>query len=165
MVKKETKVKVKKVALKVEKKTEVVEVKKEKMTERIIRKKVFVTYPIGDFLIRVKNAAKGSRNVVLVPGTKLIESVAKVLKAEGYIDKIEKDGTEIKVTLAMRHKETVLLGVELISKPGLRQYIKASEIAAKRGPETYIISTPLGILSSREAVKKNVGGEVIAKVW
>jgi small subunit ribosomal protein S8 len=139
--------------------------KKTEKTNKVNRRGTIIGYPVGDFLIRVKNAATSTKKEVKAPYTKLIGEVAKVLKNEGYIDMVEAKDREIYVKLTMRRKEPVLLGLELISTPGLRQYISAEELGLKRGPEMYILSTPQGVLASRAAIKKNVGGELIAKVW
>lgn len=126
---------------------------------------VALNYPIGDFLIRIKNAGLAGNKVVEVPETKFIKSVAVAMKRMGYLDKVEsKDGT-LTVSLAFISKEPVLLDIKLVSKPGRRVYMNVDEIESKRGPETYIVSTPEGVLSSGEVIKKRVGGEVIAKVW
>lgn len=124
-----------------------------------------VNYPVGDFLIRVKNAALAGRFEIVTPMTKMIVATAEVLKSEGFVSSIEQKEGELVITLRKHAKEPVLLGLTLISRPGLRQYMNFNEIMSKKGPEVYIISTPVGVISSRAAKKKVVGGEVIAKVW
>ena len=57
------------------------------------------------------------------------------------------------------------MNIKLISKPGLRIYLGADEIAKKKSPSIYLVSTPKGVISSLQAVKERVGGEVIAEIW
>lgn len=58
-----------------------------------------------------------------------------------------------------------MINLKLVSKPGLRIYMTADELEKKKGPSIYLISTPLGIISARQAIKSRVGGEVIAEIW
>ncbi len=123
-----------------------------------------VNYPVGDFLIRVKNAAMAKNREVEVKSTKLIKEVAKVLKNLGYLEKVEEGNGQIKVRLAFRQREPVLINLRLVSKPGLRVYMGADELESIKKPTFFIISTSQGVLSNKEALKKRVGGEVIAEV-
>ncbi len=127
--------------------------------------KGFVNYAVGDFLIRFKNAAKAGKKTITAPRTKLTLAVSEVLKSEGYVSEIVKTEDKITLTFARFAKEPVLMGLKLVSRPGLRQYIKFDELYVKRGPEIYILSTPKGVMSSKQAIKKVVGGEIIAKIW
>lgn len=122
-------------------------------------------YSLGDFLTRIKNAALARKRSFSVDNTKLINQVANVLKEEGYLDDIKKDDGKLIVSLKYHRKEPVLIGLKLISKPGLRIYMKVDEIEKKRGPEIYIVSTPKGVMSSRKVIKNRLGGEVLVKVW
>jgi len=121
-------------------------------------------YPVGDFLIRVKNAALAKGKKLTVPSTLAISAVAQSLKKLGFFDDVKKDKNELSVTLTYKNKKPVLMDLKLISKPGLRIYMGVGEIEKKKGPSLYLISTPKGIVSSREAVKERIGGEVIAEV-
>lgn len=120
-------------------------------------------YPVGDFITRVKNAALSNAKEVRVRQTKLIKSVANTLKREGFLSDVKEDGEDLVVKIAYAKKEPILINLELVSKPGLRIYKTVEELASEKGPELYIISTSRGVLSSNEAMKKNIGGEVIAK--
>ena len=123
-----------------------------------------INYPIGDFLVRIKNAVLARNREVVVEKTKLIVAVAKVLKKSGYLSDFQERKGEVIVRLAYRKKEPVILDMKLVSKPGLRVYKNVDELEKKRGPSTYIISTSKGILTSNEAIKKRVGGEVIVEI-
>jgi len=125
----------------------------------------FINYPLGDFVIRIKNAALARRKEVSVKNIKVIKELAKVLKKEGIINDIKKADDALIMNIAYRRKEPVLLDIKLISRPGLRVYINVDELAAIRSPSYYIVSTPKGLLTSKEAIKNRVGGEVIAEIW
>lgn len=122
------------------------------------------TYSLGDFLIQVKNASMAKNKELTVSANKQIVAMAGCLKKLGYLDEVKKDGKNLKLTLAFRYKRPVLMNLKLVSKPGLRIYAKADEIVEKKGPSIFVISTPKGILSSKEAIKARLGGEVIAEL-
>ena len=126
---------------------------------------VMVGYPVGDFLIRVKNAALARQKEVVVQRTKLIEATAKALVKEGYLDEVKKEGEDIKVRLTFRAKEPEMLGLKLISKPGLRVYVGVEELAKRRKPSTIFLSTPNGVVTGKDAIKGRVGGEAIFEIW
>ncbi len=121
-------------------------------------------YPIGDFLIRIGNAAIVGKEEIRVASTKLIKEAAIVLKKAGYLAEIEEKKGILTVRLAIKNKKPVLMRVKLVSRPGLRIYMGANEISKKKGPSKYLLTTPKGILLSNEAAKENVGGEVIAEI-
>jgi len=126
--------------------------------------KTFTNYSVGDFLVRVKNAAMARNKEVTYKANKQVIAVAESLKKLGYFDGIKKEKGMLSVSLAFKNKKPVLINLKLISKPGLRIYMGASEIEKKRGPSIYLITTPKGIISSRQAVKVRIGGEVIAEI-
>jgi small subunit ribosomal protein S8 len=122
-------------------------------------------YPLGDFLIRLKNASRARHKEVGLPTSKLIVAVAEVLKRQGFLTAVEtKDGITT-VTLAYKAKRPMLMDLKLVSKLGLRIYENADTIKKHRGASILILSSSKGILSSKEAIKEGVGGEVIAEVW
>lgn len=121
-------------------------------------------YPVGDFLIRIKNAVMAKNHNTSVVSSKLVLEVAKKLKKEGYLDEVEKVKNKINVRLKYHKKEPVILNLKLISKPGLRIYMSVKELEKKKGPSIYLISTAKGILTTREAIKKRIGGEVIVEI-
>jgi len=122
-------------------------------------------YPVGDFLIRVKNALLARNRELDVVNTKYIKAVAQVLKKEGFLETVSQSKDNLKLRLAYRRKLPVLLGLKLVSKPGLRIYMGVDELEKKRGASIFILSTPEGVMSSTEAKKKRLGGEVIVEVW
>lgn len=122
-------------------------------------------YPVGDFLIRVKNAALAGRKKVECKNTNLVRGVAEVLKKKNFLDEITKEDGKLSVTLTFHKKRPAIFGIKLISKPGLRIYMGVGEIEKKKGASFYIISTPMGVMASGEAIRKRAGGEVLAEVW
>jgi small subunit ribosomal protein S8 len=124
-----------------------------------------INYSIGDFLVRIKNATLAGRKEMEVDNTKLIESIAKVLKKEGILTEVKKKEGILTVKLAYRKKEPILMDLKLISRPGLRIYMGADELSAIKGPSYFVLSTPKGIMTSREAIKERIGGEVIVEIW
>lgn len=124
-----------------------------------------VNYPVGDFLIKVKNAAMAKNKAFTAPSNKQIFAIAEVLKKLGFLEEVKKDGRFITVSLVFKTKRSVITNLRLISKPGLRIYMGIDDIGKKRGPSTFIISSPKGVISTREAKKLRMGGEVIAEIW
>lgn len=121
-------------------------------------------YPVGDFLIRIKNAVLAGRKEVVVQETKLIYEVAKVLNKLGYLSKVTKNKGMLKVVIVYQKRESLITDIKLVSKPGLRIYMKVKELESHKKPTTMIVSTPKGVMSSKEAIKKRFGGEVIAEI-
>jgi small subunit ribosomal protein S8 len=130
--------------------------------ERLVGKGM--NYPVGDFLIRIKNAALSGKPEFEVVNTKLILLVAKALKKEGYLEKILKKDGSLSIRLAYRKKEPVLLDIRLVSKPGLRVYMGVSDLERIKKPSILLVSTSEGVMFSKEAIRKRLGGEVIAEV-
>lgn len=121
-------------------------------------------YPVADFLIRLKNAALSGNKSVAIDKTKLILAVAEALKKEGFLESVKDENGKVVATLAVYAKKPVLTDLKVVSKPGLRIYVDVDGLEKKKTPEVWIISTPVGIVSDKQALKKRVGGEVIAKV-
>lgn len=128
---------------------------------------MIITDPIADFLTRIKNAIAVRKKTVKVPYSKIKEEILNILKKEGYIEDYQKEGFEIEITLRyLPSGAPALSGARRISKPGCRIYSKKNQLLKhKKGYGVLIISTPKGILTDREALKENVGGEIICEVW
>ena len=123
-----------------------------------------VNYSVGDFLIQIKNAVLAGNREITVRKTKLILSVAKKLKKENFLNEVtEKDG-KLNIRLSYFKKSPVIMDLKLISKPGLRIYMSVDELENLKGPQTRFLSTPKGILTAKEAIKKRVGGEVLVEI-
>ncbi len=123
-----------------------------------------VNYPVGDFLVRIKNACLAGYKTVTLKSSMKIKAIAQALEREGFLDDVSEVDGNLNIRIAFRSKEPLLMDIKLISKPSLRVYKGVAEIESLKGPSLLLISTPLGILSSKEAIKKRVGGEIIAEV-
>ena len=130
-----------------------------------------MTDPIADMLTRIRNANQNRAKDVSMPSSKMKETIASILKEEGYIAdySIEKNDVQNILTLTLKYgnnKERVITGLKRISKPGLRVYASREDIpTVLNGLGIAIISTPKGVMTDRLARKNNVGGEVIAYIW
>lgn len=125
-----------------------------------------VTYTIGDSLIRMKNAALARHKSVVVVKSNFVINVCEALKRAGFVRDVEvvADKREVIVHLAYRNKEPMLLGLKLVSTPGLHLYMSVPELTARKKSSLLILSTSKGILSSKEALKAGVGGEVVVEI-
>ena len=131
-----------------------------------------MTDSIADMLTRIRNAATAKRDAVNIPHSKLKEQIANILKMEGYIKdfhvvKDEKQGI-LRVELIYFDKEQkcVVQGLERISKPGKRVYVKGKEVPQVLGGlGVAILSTNKGVLTDKECRKQNIGGEVLCYIW
>ncbi len=129
-----------------------------------------MTDPISDMLTRIRNAGRALRPVVEVPHSKLKESIAQLLRKEGYVAEVAVEGAparkQIKIKLKYEGKRAVIEGLRRISRPGLRRYVGATEIPRVRGGlGVAVMSTSEGVMSDRQARQKNLGGELLCFVW
>jgi len=129
-----------------------------------------VTDPIADLLTRVRNAAMAHHDSVMIPASKMKILIAKILKDEGFIIdySIVKGEPQrmIKITLKYIDKQPAFVGIERVSKPGLRVYAGKKEIPRVFGGlGIAILSTSKGLMTGQDAWKKNIGGEVLCYVW
>lgn len=130
-----------------------------------------MTDPIADMLTRIRNANTAHHEVVEMPFSNIKESIAEILKREGYIAEYEvvkgESYDNLKMTLKYGpNREQLINGIKRISKPGLRVYSKRTDVPRVLGGiGIAIISTSKGVITDREAREMNVGGEVIAYVW
>lgn len=122
-------------------------------------------YSVGDFLIRIKNAAMAGNKVVTVKSNTKLVAIAEAFKKMGFVDKIENNKGILTISLTFKNKMPRLTNLKLVSKPGLRIYMGVEELEEKKGPSIYLVSTPKGVVSSLKAIKDRVGGEVIAEIW
>ncbi|MFH1651389.1 MAG: 30S ribosomal protein S8 [Chloroflexota bacterium] len=130
-----------------------------------------ITDPIADMLTRIRNAIMGHHDNVVVPASRTKMSIARILKAEGFITDYEvvkgKVDREIKVHLKYyENREPAISGLKRVSKPGLRVYVQKTEI-----PRVYgglgiaVLSTSKGVRTGQEAWKQGVGGELLCYIW
>jgi small subunit ribosomal protein S8 len=128
-----------------------------------------MTDPIADMLTRIRNAQSALLPGCDIPHSKIKESIAGILKKEGYINDFAVDGKAVKtlkLKLKYNGRKPVIEGLKRISSPGLRNYVGATEIPRVRGGlGISIISTSQGVMSGQDARKKNAGGEVLCQIW
>jgi small subunit ribosomal protein S8 len=131
-----------------------------------------VTDPIADFLTRVRNAQMARHRIVEIPASNLKKRITEILYDKGYIlkYKFEDDNKQGVIKIALKYnaetKEPAIRSLERISRPGLRQYAKPSEIRrVKSGLGVAIVSTSKGVMTDKEARAQNVGGEVLCQIW
>jgi small subunit ribosomal protein S8 len=128
-----------------------------------------MTDPISDMLTRIRNAGRALLPAVELPHSRMKESVAHILKKEGYVVDVAVDGKTIKklkIQLKYQGKKSVIEGLKRVSKPGLRKYVGATEIPRVLGGlGVAVISTPEGVMTGAQAQKKNLGGELLCYVW
>jgi small subunit ribosomal protein S8 len=130
-----------------------------------------MTDPIADMLTRIRNGCHARHRKVDVPASTLKREIARVLAEERFIDNFafiadEKQGM-LRVYLRYTDEgDSLIRGLQRMSKPGLRKYAAKSEIPkVLRGLGIAIVSTSRGVMTDREARKAGVGGEVLCKVW
>ncbi|MBI3397161.1 30S ribosomal protein S8 [Candidatus Woesebacteria bacterium] len=124
-----------------------------------------VNFPVGDFLIKIKNASMATKKEVETRPTKQSVAISEVLKKEGFLESYKIEDGILKVRLAFRSKKPVLLGLKIVSTPGLRIYFDIKGIEKKRSPSIYLINSSRGVITSKKAIKDRIGGEIIAEVW
>lgn len=129
-----------------------------------------ISDPLGDMLTRIRNAQTRGMNRVSTPASKLRRRVLEVLESEGYIrsfTEIERDGHHnIEIELKYFRGKPVIQEIKRISKPGRRVYSSVKDIPLVRnGLGISILSTPQGVLSDNVARARNVGGEILCRVF
>ena len=130
-----------------------------------------MTDPIADFLTRIRNAVKANHKVVVAPGSKIKEAITRILFEQGYIlaykfDKDEKGHPIIKIALKWNEKTNAIKDLKRVSRPGLRQYSSVADMPrVLNGLGTAIVSTSKGIMTGAQAVRENVGGEVLCYIY
>ncbi len=130
-----------------------------------------VTDPIADFLTRIRNAQMARHRIVEIPASNVKKRMTEILYDKGYIlkYKFEEDNKQGLIKIALKYnaetKEPAIRTLERVSRPGLRQYAKPSEIRrVKNGLGIAIVSTSKGVMTDKEARTQNVGGEVMCYI-
>jgi small subunit ribosomal protein S8 len=125
--------------------------------------------PISDMLTRIRNANRALLPTLELPHSQMKESIAQLLKQEGYIAEVAVDGKtrkNLKLKLKYEGKKGVIEGLRRVSTPGLRRYVGATDIPRVRGGlGISIVSTSRGLMTGAQARKNNVGGELVCYVW
>lgn len=131
-------------------------------------------YPIADMLTIIMNAQAVNKETVVLPFSRIKFDIINILKSGGYVASVERKKRKTKkseqellsITLKYDEHGPAINGVKLISRPSRRMYIKANQIRPIRsGHGVSIISTPKGVMNSKEARKQKLGGEIIFEIW
>ncbi|MGM0629123.1 MAG: 30S ribosomal protein S8 [Patescibacteria group bacterium] len=130
---------------------------------------------VADMLNRIYTNTLVGKETVSFPANKLTESIAEVLRSEGYVSSFvlnknnKKAGKNIEVEIKYREengKDPVMKGFSRISKPSCRVYASVEDIKSGKDPlSTRILSTPKGVLTHNQAIKEKVGGEILFDIW
>lgn len=122
--------------------------------------------PIADMLISIKNGYMAKKPDIAVPYSKFKMEIAKALEGTKFVGKVQKVDSKIEIELLYENQKPKLTELRRVSKLGLRVYQKSKEIKkVKGGKGLYILSTPKGVMTSKDARAKNLGGEVICLIW
>ena len=130
-----------------------------------------MTDPIADFLTRVRNAARASKDRCDVPASKLKLELSKILQEEGFIRtfKVIEEGPERTIRLYLRYSsdgEPAIHGIDRISRPGRRVYRRVDDVPKVRGGiGVAVLSTSKGLMTDAKAREARLGGEVMCQVW
>jgi small subunit ribosomal protein S8 len=137
-----------------------------------------MTDPIADMLTRIRNGNQARHAFILVPASKTKLSIARILKEEGFVNDFEvvkgepaKDKAPVQqhIRIWLKYaggKESVITGIERVSKPGQRVYAGKDKLPrVMEGLGIAIVSTSKGIMTERRARSMGVGGEVLCRVW
>ena len=130
-----------------------------------------MTDPLADLLTRIRNSTKAKKTETSVPSSNLKVAVARVLQQEGFIRdfRVEPDDKQGILTIALKYDDDevpLITGLQRVSKPSRRRYVKSTEVPRVLGGMGIgIITTSKGVMTDREARKNNLGGEYLCRVW
>ena len=132
---------------------------------------MIVSDPVADMLTRIRNGLMVHKRYVVVPSSKLKVEVARVLKAEGYIEHydVTRDRPQPMIRVRLKYtkdNQQVLSGLQRVSRPGRRVYVQRDDIPlVLNGMGIAVLSTPRGVMTGKKAHQMGVGGEVLCYVW
>jgi small subunit ribosomal protein S8 len=130
-----------------------------------------MTDPIADLLTRIRNSLTARHDRVDVPASRLKVAIVRILKDEGFIKnfKVSRDNKQgtIRIFLKYTDRNTpVISGLDRVSKPGRRVYMKATDVKpVLSGLGLLIVSTSRGVMTDKEARRHNLGGESLCQIW
>jgi small subunit ribosomal protein S8 len=128
-----------------------------------------MTDSIADMLARIRNANRALQPDVELPHSRLKESIARILKQEGYLADCSVEGSSrrrLRLKLKYQGRKGVIAGLRRVSRPGLRRYVGSQDVPrVLAGLGTAILSTPRGVMTGTQARRQNVGGELLCYVW
>ena len=127
--------------------------------------------PLGDMLTRIRNGQRARLSSVKSPASKMRESVLKVLESQGFIrgykvEEVRKGICELTIELKYHDGDPVIRELDRVSTPGRRVFTKINDLRPFRnGLGVQIISTSSGVMADGEARARNVGGEVLCRIF
>jgi len=130
-----------------------------------------MTDPVADMLARIMNAVRVKHQEVVVPHSKLKESILEIFKDQGYIKnyRVISENNKKDIVIYLKYTEegeSVIRGAEKVSKPGRRIYVKSKNLdIVLGGLGTGVVSTSSGIKTVKQCKKEKVGGEYLCKIW
>jgi len=128
-----------------------------------------MTDPISDMLTRIRNAQAALLPTVEMPHSRLKESIARLMKKEGYLSDCEVEGKiakKMKLKLKYQGRKAVIEGLKRVSRPGIRHYVGVDDVPRVRGGlGVAILSTSQGVMTGSDARKNKLGGEVLCYIW
>lgn len=129
------------------------------------------TDPISDYLTRIRNALGARKKNVEIPASSLKKQITEILLKNSFINEYKivetpnKQGS-IFIRLKYHNNESVILGLERVSRPGIRRYISGRDLPkVLNGLGIAIVSTSKGLMTDKEARRLGIGGEVICNIW
>jgi len=129
------------------------------------------TDPISDYLTRIRNAQKARKKSVEIPASKMKLRITEILNKNGFIGEFNVVETKTKqgsivIKLKYINSEGVIIGLERVSRPGIRKYVESTSIPkVLNGLGIAVVSTSRGLMTDKEARKLGVGGEVVCSIW
>lgn len=130
-----------------------------------------MTDPIADMLTRIRNAIAAKHSRVDIPGSKLKQEIARILKEEGYINNyvIKGEGIKYAIRIFLRYDAkgaSSITHLERVSRPGRRVYVGSTQVPRVLGGYgVNIVSTSRGLMSGKKARQENIGGEILAQIY
>ncbi len=130
-----------------------------------------MTDPIADMLTRIRNAIMVKKETVEIPSSNMKKAIADIMLSEGYVKDVQlkEDGFNGTLVVTLKYTEahqSVIGGLQRVSRPGLRNYCGAQEMPKVLGGfGIAIVSTNKGIMTNKQAKAQNVGGEVLCYIW
>ncbi len=130
-----------------------------------------MTDPIADMLTRIRNALMVKKETVEIPSSNMKKAIAEILVSEGYVTeyKLVENGFNGTLVLTLKYtgrNQSVINGLQRVSKPGLRTYANVENMPkVMDGLGVAILSTNKGVMTDKQAKAANVGGEVLCYVW
>jgi|PlaIllAssembly_1097288.scaffolds.fasta_scaffold206509_2 small subunit ribosomal protein S8 len=121
---------------------------------------------IADYLTKIRNAIQANKNEVVVSNSVILSAISQILKEEGYIEDMSKEGNNLTLTLKYVNKKPAIRFLERVSKPGVRTYMSYQDIPKViNGLGINIFSTSKGIMTGKKARMNKIGGEYLCNIW